>query len=349
MCCMPMLRCGPRRQRSGAAAARSPLCGFTAFPAIYRSYCCRIEHIEDIALANQLLQAHEYWRLKQLSVDLVILNEHAASYVEDLQNALETSLRTRRSQPQLGAGIAEGSVFVLRTSRFGPDMRTMLSSAARIVFVGARGTLADQLDRRAEIADVPAGSRRTTTLDSPHASTAIARDLEFFNGIGGFASDGREYVATLYAGETTPAPWINVIANPQFGFQIAMDGGGYTWSINSREHQLTPWSNDPVTDRPGEVLYVRDEDTGELWGPTVAPVRDDDLTLRSTPRARLQPLPTSRPSDRARSADVRAAGRCRSKFRACASAIFPDVGGGCPSPRTSNGCSVLHAARPPHS
>ena len=234
----------------------------------------RIEHIEDIGLANQLLQAHEYWRLKQLAVDLVILNEHAASYVEDLQNALETSLRTRRSHPQSGAGIALGSVFVLRMSRVGPDMRAMLSSAARIVFVGAHGTLADQLDRRVEPADVRGGSRRTTTLDSPHTSTSIARDLEFFNGIGGFANEGREYVATLYAGETTPAPWINVIANPQFGFQIAMDGGGYTWSINSRENQLTAWSNDPVTDRPGEVLYVRDEDTGELWGPTVAPVRD---------------------------------------------------------------------------
>ena len=69
-------------------------------------------------------------------------------------------------------------------------------------------------------------------------------------------------------GQTTPAPWINVIANPHFGFQIAADGGGYTWSINSRENQLTQWSNDPVTDRPGEVLYLRDEDTGELWGPT---------------------------------------------------------------------------------
>jgi cyclic beta-1,2-glucan synthetase len=235
----------------------------------------RIEHIEDIALAKQLLQAHEYWRLKQLAVDLVILNEHAASYVEDLQNALETSLRTHRSQPRLGAGIAEGSVFVLRMSHLGPDMRTMLSSAARIVFVGARGTLADQLDRRAKHADVPAGSRRRMTPDSTTGiNAATAPDLEFFNGIGGFAAEGREYVATLYAGETTPAPWINVIANSQFGFQIAMDGGGYTWSINSRENQLTAWSNDPVTDRPGEVLYVRDEDTGELWGPTVAPVCD---------------------------------------------------------------------------
>ena len=92
--------------------------------------------------------------------------------------------------------------------------------------------------------------------------------------MGGFAADGREYVITLDAAQTTPAPWINVIANPHFGFQVAADGGGYTWSVNSRENQLTQWSNDPVTDRPGEVLYLRDEDTGELWGPTLTPVRD---------------------------------------------------------------------------
>ena len=97
---------------------------------------------------------------------------------------------------------------------------------------------------------------------------APRRELEFFNGLGGFAADWTEYVTTLDAGQSTPAPWINVIANPHFGFQVAAEGGGYTWSLNSRENQLTQWSNDPVTDRPGEVLYVRDEDTGELWGPT---------------------------------------------------------------------------------
>ncbi len=98
--------------------------------------------------------------------------------------------------------------------------------------------------------------------------------LEFFNGLGGFAADGREYVTLLGAGQSTPAPWINVIANPLFGFQVATEGSGYTWSLNSRDNQLTPWSNDPVSDRPGEMLYVRDEESGELWGPTALPIRD---------------------------------------------------------------------------
>src|SRR5258707_314784 len=85
--------------------------------------------------------------------------------------------------------------------------------------------------------------------------------LEYFNGIGGFAEDGREYVTILDEHPATPAPWINVVANPAFGFQVAAEGSGYSWSLNSRENQLTPWSNDPVRDRPGEAFYLRDRES----------------------------------------------------------------------------------------
>jgi len=102
--------------------------------------------------------------------------------------------------------------------------------------------------------------------------------LEFFNGLGGFADDGREYVIVQGPRQHTPMPWINVIANPDFGFQVSETGAGYTWSVNSRENQLTAWSNDPVSDPPGEALYIRDEDTGELWSPSAAPIRIEDAT-----------------------------------------------------------------------
>jgi cyclic beta-1,2-glucan glucanotransferase len=235
----------------------------------------RIEHIEDLAIVRQLLQAHEYWRLKQLAVDLVILNERASSYVQDLQIALETVVRMSQSRSQTGTDSAKGSVFVLRTDLISAETRAVLSSVARVVFVGQRGSLADQLERRAESPSVPAGAPPSRLHSDVHTHVAMPRELEFFNGLGGFAADGREYVTRLDAGQSTPAPWINVIANPQFGFQVAVEGGGYTWSINSHENQLTQWSNDPVTDRPGEVLYLRDDETGELWGPTIAPVGDE--------------------------------------------------------------------------
>ncbi len=244
----------------------------------------RIHDNDDLGIVRQLLRAHEYWRIKQLAVDLVILNERASSYLQDLQTALETAVRMSQSRPvteaHRGADGAKGAVFVLRTDLVSAETRAVLSSAARAVFVGQRGSMEEQLDRRAQPPNVPDSTPADQVQPRVRARAPPRPELEFFNGLGGFDADGREYVTTLEADQTTPAPWINVIANPHFGFQTAVDGGGYTWSMNSRENQLTPWSNDAVTDRPGEVLYVRDEDSGELLGPTCAPLRDDSGTYR---------------------------------------------------------------------
>ena len=132
--------------------------------------------------------------------------------------------------------------------------------------------------RAAKAAGRNARQRRTTCRARSRSPAAAGQSLEFFNGLGGFAEDGREYVTILGPGQSTPAPWINVIANPGFGFQVSTEGGGYTWSVNSRENQLTPWSNDPVSDRPGEAFYLRDDDSGDLWCPTALPIRDDAAT-----------------------------------------------------------------------
>ncbi len=241
----------------------------------------RIDAIEDIAIARQLLQAHEYWKMKGLAADLVILNDRAASYVQDLQSALETQARMTQAQPPSAANGARGAVFVLRTDLISEQTRNLLSAVARVVLVARRGGISDQLDRtrRAVVPAVPlSATPRNVQKTEPASGAALGGDLEFFNGLGGFDAEGREYVTLLAPGQSTPAPWINVITNPHFGFQVAADGGGYTWSLNSREHQLTPWSNDPVADRPGEALYLRDEETGEVWGPTAAPLRDPGAT-----------------------------------------------------------------------
>ena len=235
----------------------------------------RIDEIDDLAIARQLLQAHEYWRMKQLAVDLVILNERASSYVQDLQVALETLQRTGQTREQIAADSARGSVFILRSDLMPATTRDALCSVARVVLVAQRGSLADQLDRAhtpgaRRMRNPPGRASRTESIVTGPAP----RELEFFNGLGGFAANGTEYATLLDPGQSTPAPWINVVANPAFGFQVAAEGSGFTWSLNSRENQLTPWSNDPVTDRPGEAIYLRDEDTGQLWSPTAAPMHD---------------------------------------------------------------------------
>jgi cyclic beta-1,2-glucan synthetase len=238
----------------------------------------RIADTEHLELARQLLQAHEYWRIKQFAVDLVILNERAASYVQDLQIALEALVRASESRPQVGVEGPAGCVYVLRADLMSAETRGLLASVARVVLVGQRGRMSDQLDRvpipKAAVRPVAkrVSARSLSTVPPP------TPELEFFNGLGGFAADGQEYVTILGPGQWTPAPWINVIANSAFGFHVPTEGGGTTWSVNSRENQLTPWSNDPITDRPGEAFYLRDDATGELWSPTALPIRDQAAT-----------------------------------------------------------------------
>jgi len=235
---------------------------------------CRIDEAEHLETVRQLTRAHSYWRMKQLAVDLVIINERSTSYVQDLQTALESVVRINlsRSPPQKDS--APGSLFLLRADLLSVEVRNLLQTVARVVIVTRRGGLAEQVKRLQEIA--PAAEPPSLMPGSPSPSEFTAPPpLEFFNGIGGFDHDGREYVTILDGELATPAPWVNVIANPSFGFQVSTDGSGYTWSVNSRENQLTPRSNDPVSDSPGEVIYVRDEDSGDVWTATALPIRDN--------------------------------------------------------------------------
>ena len=216
--------------------------------------------------------------MKQLAVDLVILNERQSSYIQDLQIAIETMVGASQSRPLAGVEEPPGRVFALRADLIPAETRALLISAARVVLVAQRGSLFEQLDRIIE-AEAPAGPLRkgVPPVAAPQSRSPLP-ELEFFNGLGGFAEGGREYVTILGPGQSTPAPWINVVANAAFGFQAATEGSGYTWSVNSRDNQLTPWSNDPVSDRPGEAFYLRDDDTGDLWSPTALPIRDQAAT-----------------------------------------------------------------------
>jgi cyclic beta-1,2-glucan synthetase len=241
----------------------------------------RIDEMDDLGLVRQALKAHEYFRLKGLAVDLVILNEKASSYVQDLQNALEALVRSSQSILHHEGHEPHGGAFVLRADLMAPAVRGTLLTAARAVLVARDGTLFEQIERRVRTearrapTGVPAPRARRAAAPSPPTEPPARPQLELWNGLGGFAGDGREYVTVLGEGQWTPAPWINVISNPAFGFQVSESGAGYTWSVNSRENQLTPWSNDPVSDPPGEVFYVRDEESGALWTPTVLPIREE--------------------------------------------------------------------------
>ncbi|MES3029396.1 MAG: glucoamylase family protein [Pseudomonadota bacterium] len=238
----------------------------------------RIDDLEHLATARDLLHAAEYWKLQRLPVDVVILNDHAASYIQDLQGALEALVRVTQSRRAPDEDPVPGAVYVLRGDLISPALQARLLSVSRVVLSAQHGRLEDQLDRLRDRQEWPRPPLAAPQVSATPLRSSPVPDLEAYNGIGGFAREGREYVVVLSPGQTTPAPWINVVANPSFGFQISAEGSGYTWALNSREHQLTPWSNDPVADRGGEALYLRDMETGELWSPTAYPVRDPEAT-----------------------------------------------------------------------
>lgn len=243
----------------------------------------RMRDSEDLDVARQVLLAHEYFSLKQLSVDLVIINEHAASYAQDLQMALEALVRMQPRIQQVPGTAAKGAVLLLRADLVPAATAALLVSAARVVLSAERGSLSEQLRVRAgSLPRAAAPGLNRTTAGSPGTGIPHVPTLEFFNGYGGFAEDGRHYVVVLRPGQATPAPWINVVANPGFGFMVAAEGGGYTWSRNSRENQLTPLSNDPVTNRSGEALYIRCAETQDVWCPTASPRRDAGATYVAT-------------------------------------------------------------------
>ncbi len=239
----------------------------------------RVKELEDRRIVAQLLCAHEYWRIKGLSVDLVILNEKEVSYVEDLQTLLENMVRENQARFTPHEHENQGVIFVLRVDQLSAEERRLLQTAARAVLVSNRGTLAEQLllrHPRPETAFIAARNLPSPESDTPPLLPIPT--LEFFNGLGGFDADGGEYVIVLDKGQWTPTPWINVIANPEFGFMVSESGSTCTWSGNSRENLLTPWSNDPVSDPSGEIFYIRDDETKQLWCPTALPIRVENAS-----------------------------------------------------------------------
>ncbi|NBC46781.1 MAG: cyclic beta 1-2 glucan synthetase [Gammaproteobacteria bacterium] len=272
---------------------------------------CQIADQANIALVHQLVQAHAYWRLKGLTVDLVIWNEDHAGYRQQLQ---EQILGLIAAGVEAHVVDRPGGIFIRPADQISNEDRVLFQTIARAILSDERGTLAEQLNRRDPRqkqmpAFKPSGGGRARALQqatvahlrpqpatapdrthqqpatappltpqhaiaphlTPRPATAAQPALQFDNGTGGFSADGREYVITTAPGQTTPAPWVNVLANAHFGSVVSASGGAYTWSENAHEFRLTPWHNDPVSDLHGEAFYLRDEVSGQVWSPTPLP------------------------------------------------------------------------------
>ena len=223
-------------------------------------------------LVRRLVQAHAYWRLKGLAVDLVIWNEDYSGYRQVLHEQIMGLVA-----PGMHANVTDrsGGLFVRPADQISNEDRVLLQAVARVILTDTRGPLADQINRRR--GTEPAMPRlvptRTHRGEQRPLLQTPAADLLFFNGLGGFTPDGKEYVIHTSPGQTTPAPWVNVLANAGFGTVVSESGSAYTWVENAHELRLTPWHNDPVSDPSGEAFYLRDEESGHFWSPAPLPAR----------------------------------------------------------------------------
>jgi cyclic beta-1,2-glucan synthetase len=230
----------------------------------------KIRDVANLGLARQLVQAHAYWRMKGLAVDLVIWNDDRGGYRQLLHDQI---------MGLLAAGIEAhmidrpGGIFVRPVDQISPEDRVLLQAAARVLISDERGALIEQVKRREKF-DVPIprfAPTRAERIAFERMADPLPVQTQLFNGFGGFSADGTEYVVTTSAASRTPMPWVNILANPQFGSVVSESGSAYTWAENAHEFRLTPWHDDPVSDPSGEAFYLRDEETGQFWSPAPSP------------------------------------------------------------------------------
>ncbi|WP_338605599.1 GH36-type glycosyl hydrolase domain-containing protein [Desulfoferula mesophila] len=232
-----------------------------------------INESRDMGLVRQMLQAHAYWRLHGFKADLVILNQEVGSYEQALNYELRRLIQGYA--PHTGIDVP-GGIFLRQEDQMPEEGITLLLAVARVVLVGARGPLAAQLATMPHPAwEFPPPLKTQFVGQEPSAPLPFM-ELDYFNGLGGFTGDGREYVIYLGPDSCTPAPWVNVMANPAFGTLISESGSGFTWAGNSQQNRLTAWGNDPLCDAPSEAVYIRDEESGGFWSPTPLPIRELD-------------------------------------------------------------------------
>ena len=230
----------------------------------------RISDTTKLDIVRHLVKAHAYWRMKGLTTELVVISEDISVYRQSLHDEIASLIASGSEAQWLDK---PGGIFVRRLEQVSHDDLILLQAAARMVFDDEKGTLLEQMERRIAIDSMVPPLVPYRSFESADSDPISGPPLVFPNGIGGFSTLGNEYLIHLEPGDTTPAPWINVLANPYFGTVISESGSSYTWLDNSHEFRLTPWNNDPVQDTTGEAFYIRDEQSGQYWSPSPLPAR----------------------------------------------------------------------------
>jgi cyclic beta-1,2-glucan synthetase len=225
-----------------------------------------IHSMNGMGLINTLLRAQPWWGFGGVACDLVVLNSEPNSYLMPLQREIE-SLRARVTQQTQNSFPRNDTAgfYLLRDQDVVPSEKAALSSLARAVFTADGRPL-----------EVQVAALHEARSDTPSATDAVAASQAMplvprlvalpaaTAPTGEFDADTGEFRFEVGADRRTPRPWINVIANEAFGFQVSEWGTGFTWAVNSRMHQVTPWSNDPVQDPAFEHYLLQDLASREM-------------------------------------------------------------------------------------
>ena len=232
----------------------------------------RIHSNEGLPLVQSLLRAQPWWSFGGLAVDILVLNSEANSYLSPLQREI-LALRDRLNQQvqQSFASNDGAGFFLLREHEVSSAEKATMAGLARVVFTADGRALETQVS---VLRSVWSESRRAVEhlrvlpqpADSVSQKTDVAADAALPAATvhapdGRFNETGSEFEFFVHANSKPPRPWVNVISNPSFGFQVSESGAGYSWAVNSRMHQLTPWSNDPIADPAYEHYLLQDLDS----------------------------------------------------------------------------------------
>jgi cyclic beta-1,2-glucan synthetase len=237
----------------------------------------QVSNSSNIHIIRQMILAQAYWHLKGLAVDLIILNEDPSGYRQVLQDQIQGLIAAGIG---INASEKQGRIFVRSLDQVSTEDLVLFQTVARVIISDSKGSLAEQVNKRLVPKAIVPQLLPSRSNPDPTERISPVTDLDFFNGTGGFSKDGHEYVINVSERRQTPLPWANVIANRNFGTIVTESGPGYTWSENAHEFRLTPWHNDPISNHSGEAFYLRDEETGRFWSPTLLPCGSGNYTVR---------------------------------------------------------------------
>lgn len=219
----------------------------------------RIHSDNGLPLVQALLSAQPMWTFGTVATDIVVLNSEPNSYLMPLQRDILAMRDRLMQQTRQGfAGHDVAGFFLLREHEVAASERTALVGLARVIFNADGRPLDVQVTA---LREQWLGRRVAPSANATLSAPSQEPPGPLVTPTGTFDAPSGEFIFEVDGSKRTPRPWVNVIANQEFGFQVSESGNGYTWAGNSRLHQLTPWSNDPVQDPGFEHYLLQDRET----------------------------------------------------------------------------------------